>query len=357
MPKVNPLKPLLRDFPAATRAFLLAVSITLVLTFVMRVTFHSNKPGVFLLGDSGIGNYRLDPGQRLQDFLERSNPKTEVDNWAEPGATPMDFFLQYSRGCALAGKPRTAIIAFSPDKFLEAPDFHRFDDGGVNLRWLPWNSTGLKLFSRLTGKERNAAIVQQASMPLYAAADLGKSLWIRYVQWPWERSQMLTPSGERKKRIEMKSIESGKAKDTLKLIGDDAFAELPLAKDCEFLLRSLREQGVETRVILLPIGNPKLIRLTYSNHAQANQDSVKARMRHWLDVQGQSYVDFNAPGEMDHFPDSTWDDMSHLKSPSAFAYMSRRIQEFLRSAAVRDVQMPYSLVNSSGEDGNADARN
>ncbi len=315
----------------------------------MRCGFHDKRPTVFLLGDSGIGNYRLDPGQRFQDFLEGMSPGTKVENWAEPGATPLDFLLQYSRGTLVSGKPQS-VVAFSPDKFLDDDGGHRFDEGGLNLRWIPWNKTGWKLFVRLTPKERNVAIVQQASVPFYAVADLGKSLWIQYVQWPWERSQMRTANVERRKKIEAKSIECGKARDTLKIVDEKAYAKLPLAKDAEFLLTSLREQGIETRVILLPIGNPSLIQKTYSAHAQANHDTLKVRMRHWLDGLGQEYVDFNSPEEMVHFPDSTWDDMSHLKSPSAFSYISQRIHKSLASPSAHIMQQPLSAVSSDFPD-------
>lgn len=316
----------------------------------IRCGFHDKRPTLFLLGDSGIGNYRLDPGQRFQDFLEGMSPGTKVENWAEPGATPLDFLLQYSRGSLVSGKPQSVVVAFSPDKFLDEDGLHRFDEGGQNLRWIPWNATGWKLFTRLSPKERNVAIVQQASVPFYAVADLGKSLWIRYVQWPWERSRMRTATLERRKKIEAKSIECGKARDTLKIVDERGYAQLPLARDAEFLLTSLREQGIETRVILLPIGNPGLIHKTYSAHAQANHDTLTVRMRHWLDGLGQEYVDFNSPEEMAHFPDSAWDDMSHLKSPAAFAYMSRRVHKSLASPTAHIMQQPLSAISPGAAD-------
>ena len=319
----------------------------------IRFGLYDQRPTLFLLGDSGIGNYRLEPGQRLQDFLEGKNSGAKVENWAEPGATPMDYFLQYSRGRLVSGKPQSVVVAFSPDKFIQGDALHRFDEGGINLRWIPWNRTGWKLFTHLTPKERNVAIVQQASVPFYALADFGKNLWVHYIQWPWERSQMHSATSNRLRKIELKSIECGKVLDTLQMVDEKAYAQLPLAKDAEFLLTYLQNEGIESRVVLLPIGNPGLIHKTYSIHAQANQDTLKERMRHWLDGLGQAYVDFNSPEEMVHFPDSVWDDMVHLKSPAAFEYISQCVHKSLFSPTAHFMQQqPLSALKprSSDED-------
>ncbi len=350
------LKTFFQNFPAASRALLLAMSVSLLVWIGLYWHFHENKPTIFVLGDSGIGNYRLDPGDRFQDILEKMNPGISVNNWAQPGATPMDFLLQYTRGKLLAGKPQRVVIAFSPDKFLEDAIPHRFDDDGANLRYIPWNQTGWELFTRLSLKEKNAAIVGQSSLFFYAATDLGKALWIRYVQWPWERSQMRTATCERRKRIERKSLECGRELDTLKMVDDKAYEELPLAEDAEFLLTVLKSEGVETHVILLPISNPHLIHKTYSLRAQANQDTLTVRMRHWLENLGQPYVDFNAPQEITHFPDSTWDDMTHLKSPLVFAHMSQRLERAWHASPNHVIQQRFSALGKDESHEFLDAR-
>jgi len=321
----------------------------------MRIMFHGEKPAFFLLGDSGISGFRVVPGQRIQDVLAYSNPDYRVMSWAETGAMPLDYFMQYSRGCLLAGKPQTVVIAMSPDKFIECKNPHRFFSDGVNLRWIPWNRAGKDFIHILTPRERNVALVQQASMPFYAVAELGKYLWERYVEWPSDRAKMLNPSRARNAEVSLKAAESGKARDTLRIPDDQGFANMPLARDGEFLLRTLREQGVETRVILLPIGNPDLIHATYSAHAQANLDTLKVRMRHWLEAQGQAYVDFNAPEDAAHFTGANWDDMNHLKSPAAFAYMAGRIAPLFSRPAARNPQSRISLINPDG-DGSQDKR-
>ena len=348
---------LFKNFPAASHAASIAISLSLVLLVGMQVCFHDRRPKIFLLGDSAIGNYRLDPGQRLQDFMERRDTGVRVENWAEPGATPLDFFLQYSRGSLVAGSPRSVVIALAPDKFLESTCAHRLDEDGVNLRWIPWDRTGVEFFRRLSPRERSVALVQQVSVPFYAVADVGRSLWIRYVQWPWERSHMRTASIERQRMIEKKSLEWGRAQDTEKIVDDRAFDDLPKARDAEFLVHSLREKGIETKVIILPFGNPNLIRKTCSKRVLASHDTLIARMRDWLEDLGVTYVDFNTAEERGHFPDSDWDDLDHLKAPSAFAYMSDRICKSLVTSVSRPFQRPMSYVQSGFPSENSGSRN
>ncbi len=323
------LRSVFKNFPAASRAVVAALSLTLLLLAGIRLYFHYDRPAIFLLGDSGIGNYRLEPGQRLQDLMERMIPGTHVENWAEPGAAPLDFFLQLSRGELVAGIPQTVVIAFDPAKFLDDASTCRLDEDGVNLRWIPWNREGLSLFLSLTPRQRNAALAQQASVPFYAVADMGRALWLRYVLWPRDRARMRISDAERRKLIEVKTLEQARGLEAEKLVDERAYAKLPRTRDAEFLLRSLQNKGVETRVLLLPFGNPGLIHKICSASVQAKHDSVDVLMQHWLRSMNVSYIDFNAPAEIIHFPDSTWDDLAHPKSPAAFAYISERLRQLL----------------------------
>ncbi len=309
---------------------MLATSISILLLIGIRIESFRHHSKIFLLGDSGIGNYRLDPGQRLQDFLEKDAPGTWVGNFAEPGAAPLDFMLQYSKGALVSGQPQTVVIALSPDNFLDGAENHRLDDNGVNLRWIPWTVNGWNIFKSLSTKDRKVALVQQAGVPFYAIADVGRFLWIRYVQWPWERSKMRSSNSDRRVRIEKKSREIGHFEERLKIADQISFSQLPRAKDAELLLKSLRDRNIESRVVLLPFGNPKLIKNTCSVRVQAKHDTLDMRMRHWLDGLSEEYVDLNGPEEMTHFPDSVWDDLAHLKSPSAFIYISEKIVSSLK---------------------------
>jgi hypothetical protein len=320
-----------KRFPALSRTLLLSLGLTFFVFSAAKIYFHAPKEGIFLLGDSGIGNYRLGPGDRLQDFVARKHPGTPVVNWAEPGSSMADCYLQLERGILLSGKPALAVIAISPDKFLDDEMSHRFTDDGANLRWIPWNSQGLEFFSGLDHKQQGNAVVQFLSLPFYAVVDAGLATWVHFVQWPSERDRMLQASRDRRLQIERASSGTGITFGN-KPIGDETkFSEAIQAKDADFLLRSLRSHRIETVVLVMPFSNPELLRRTWSASALAKRDRVVGLMKSWLERRNVAYVDFNSPEELAHFPDSAWDDQVHLKDPKAFAYITDRIDPVLGS--------------------------
>ena len=330
-----PVRRFAERFPALGRTILLALGLTFFVFAAAKIYFHESKPSVFLLGDSGIGNYRLGPGERLQDFLSSKQTGMSVVNWAEPGSTMADYFLQLERGILLSGKPAVAVIAISPDKFLDDEMSHRFTDDGANLRWIPWNSHGLEFFRGLDRKQRGNAVVQQFSLPFFALVDAGQAAWIHFVQWPWERDRMLRANGDRRLQVEKASMGTGAAFGSNPIGDEKALSGTLQAKDAEFLLRSLREQGIEAVVVLMPFGNPELMRKTWSTAALANRDRVVDLMKTWLERRKIAYVDFNSPSELAHFPDSAWDDQVHIKDPKSFAYMTERIGPVLQARLAR----------------------
>jgi hypothetical protein len=346
---IRPIAIAHRAFPGAMRAAGLALALSLLCWAGARLRFHDSRPLVFLLGDSNIGNYRLAKGQRLEDALQRMEPGTRVESWAEPGATPLDFFLQYCRGVLLAGRPKKVVIALEPSKFLDAYCPHRLDEGGTNLRWLPLSRSGLTLWSRLSSSERNMAFVELSGLAFFGIADAARYLWLDWVQFPWERNKMLTATEERRKRIEAKSTERGLKEKLLAMPDDQSLAALPLAQDGNFLLSALHADGVETTVMLMPFGNPALIRKTCPPEVIAKHDTLVALMNHWLERQPVEYVDFNSPVEMAHFPDPTWDDRDHVKDPAAIAYLAERVHRTWEQARPAGVSLADPALPPSGD--------
>lgn len=317
----------LRAFPAAARAAAIGAAATLLTWIGARVWHHDSRPRVFLLGDSFIGNYRYAPGTRLEDDLARLEPDCRIDNWAQSGAEPLDFLLQMYRGRLLAGKPRSVVIALSADKFLAHEHRPRTCSRGANLGWLPWDGVGWRLFRSLTSRERGLALVQKAALSFFGAADAVDAVWRERVVWNRDRRRMCHAPGDRHKRILERAKEKLAYLDTLKIPSQQAYAGLTFARDAAFMLRGLREEGVEPRVVLLPWGNPELYARVCTPRALATRDSLTERMRAWLRNQNVPVLDLSSAGEMAHFPGRAWDDANHPKDASVFEYMSRRIAE------------------------------
>lgn len=318
------LKSFFHAFPALSRALAIALGSSIVLLLVLRIWLDDRRPKVWLLGDSCIGNYRILPGERLEDALGSLLPGLAVMNWAEPGARPYDLWLQDCKGRLVAGKPSAIVVAISPDKFY-GDSLDRFDEGGANLRWLPWNHDGLRLLERLEPAEFDGAMAEQLDVLGYASADLLRALWLRHVQWPWERQRMLSASPERARRIEAKTRELGTGLESMDPGDDASFAGMPRTRDMEQVLGFWKAEGIPVLVVLHPYANPHLLARTWSPTALARRDSVTALMLRWLQRQPVKVLDLNRPDRIAAFPDSSWDDHAHLKDPKVFRHLAEQI--------------------------------
>ena len=320
------LKSLSIRFPAARWALLVALGVSGLSFLVLRLIFADRRPSVFLVGDSGIGNYRLDRGSRLHDQVERTlGGKVGSYNWAEPGARTGDFYLQYAFGTLLAGTPRYVVVALSPDKLLCDGPQSRFDDDGRNLRWIPWTRGGLRYWRNLEGRERSLAVVQQVGAFLFGEYDLARMAWIQLVQWPSQRGRMRTGGPERRHRIECKFEEKVASFERGAGLSDSAIEARQIVKDFELSVRAFRDDGVQPLVVLLPTCNPDLARRILPAASLAQRDTIDAKVRRWLDRQGLQYIDYNLPDRIAQFPDSSWDDAEHLKKPESFGIVAADI--------------------------------
>jgi hypothetical protein len=179
----------------------------------------------------------------------------------------------------------------------------------------------------LPPREQGLALVQKASLCLYGAADAIGALCREHVEWDRDRRRMCHAPGDRRRRILERAKEKLAYLDSVTVPTPQAFAALPFARDAAFMLRGLREEGVEAHVVLLPWGNPELYARVCTPRALANRDSLTERMRAWLRDQGAPVLDLTLQGELAHFPDRAWDDANHPKDAGVFEYMSRRIAE------------------------------
>jgi hypothetical protein len=324
---------IMRDYPAFVRTITVLLGINLVLWIGLRIFFHDGRPSLFLLGDSCIGNYRMAPGERMQDMLQKMVPGMQVENWAEPGSSPLDFLLQISKGSLICPPPSCVVIAMAPDKLLGVGRAHRMDEDGADLRWIPLDRTGVRIWSTLTPRERSVAVVQKASLFLYGFSDAIRAAWIRYWKWPHERRDMCHASPKRREKIEKHARELGKSLDTAKIGSDADYAALVKSQDAKLLLDILREKGIATLVIVHPYGDPALLQRNFSPLALAKRDTINQRMHNWLVAQRVPFIDCNAPKRLSNFPDSVWDDNAHLKAPQAFHYLSEQTYLWLASSS------------------------
>jgi len=330
-----PFRQLFRTFPAASRAVSLSLLASLATLLLAHLLDPSDRPRLFLLGDSCIGNYRQHPGQRIQDLLQRINGNYHVDNLAEPGAAPLDYLLQYFKGVRVLGRPERAVFTVTPDKFLPDGDTLRFNEDGVNLRWIPWNRSGQLLWQHMTPREQEIGMVQQVNVVLGGFVDGLRALWIRYIQWPWERYRMLTSDLTRRQRIFNRTVGVGKQLEGTP-VGDSAmFSRFPKSRDAALALEILRREHIPTLVLILPYANPALVQRAFSPLALAKRDSSIVRMKEWLGHEGVTYLDLNAPQHLSQFPDERWDDHVHLKDPRAFAYMAEQINRWIDTTSSR----------------------
>ena len=324
----------IQAFPAASLAISIAISSSLATLAVIRILNRSSRPRIFLLGDSCIGNYRLHPGRRFEDILQKANPGYRIDNLAEPGAAPLDYLMQSFKGRITRGDADHVILAMTPDKFLESGT-PRLDEDGANLRWLPWNRFGLEIWGTLSPQEREKCLVQQINFIFFGPVDALRALWIRFVQWPWERYRMWASGIHRHRLIYERTVAIGKDLETTPIGSPSDFSARPRAQDAAEVLSILRQERIRTLVVILPYANPSLVEKAFSPLALAKRDSSIVRMKQWLDQQGATYIDFNQPQCLSQFPDNRWDDHVHLKDSRAYAYMATEIDHWIAEPSFR----------------------
>lgn len=269
-----------------------------------------------------------------------------VENWAEAGTSPLDFLLQLNKGVLLSASPTYVVVVMAPDKMLGLDGPLRVHN--ADLRWLPLNQTGLRIWNTLSPQERNNAVIEKTSLLLYGFTDLVRSAVVNYWKWPHDRAAMRRNSPCRRKEIRSKAQLFGKAMDTTAVGSDADFDTLVRTRDTRLLLDILRQKGIPNLVILHPCGNPTLLSQTFSPRALAKRDTVILRMRNWLNARQTAYIDFNLPSKLSNFPDSVWDDNAHLKATPPIYYLSRQTADWLstlHSHASHMVRMSYFPSN------------
>lgn len=342
---MNRLRVVFRTYPAISRTFALLIAINLMTWICLRIAFCDSRPHVYLLGDSCIRNYQMTPGKRMEDILQGMLPDMRVENWAEAGTSPLDFLLQLNKGDVLSPHPAYVIVVMAPDKMLGLDTPFRVHN--ADLRWLPLNRIGLQIWNTLSPQERSSAALEKANLLLYGFADLIRAAVANYWKWPHDRAVMRHNSPRRRREIKYQAQLFGKALDVTAVGTDADFDTLIRTRDTRLLLDILRHEHIPHLVILHPCGNPTLLSQTFSPRALAKRDTVILRMRDWLNARKTAYIDFNLPNKLDHFPDSVWDDKSHLKAAPPVYYLSQQTATWLTAQSRASRMTPLPSFSSS----------
>jgi hypothetical protein len=329
------LQAIFRSYPAISRTLGLLFLVNVILWVGIRLFLHDNRPCIYLLGDSCIRNYRMAPGKRMEDILQKMLPDMRVENWAETGTSPLDFLLQFNKGTLLGTQPSCVIVVMAPDKMLGLDAPRRVHN--ADLRWLPLDRVGLRIWRTLSDQERNVAVVERSGLLLYGFADLIRYSVINYWKWPRDREAMHRNSLHRRKEIEKLAQSFGEALDTMAIGSAADFDTLIRTRDTRLLLAVLKESKLPHLIILHPYGNPRMLNRTFSPRALAKRDTIVQRMRNWLDIQQTAYIDFNMPSRLHNFPDSVWDDNAHLKAAQSFYYLSQQTVYWLAAKQIRPI--------------------
>lgn len=326
-------------WPKALVLALGTAGLVTLLTFVGS-TRHLSTPHrqVLLLGDSGIGNYRIAEGERLQDWLDRElGGDWTTRNFAEPGAYSADYYLLFRKAVLLGVKPDLVVISLVPQKLVRESEHEpRFDEDGINLKWLPLSAEGWRFFATLEPRLLRVAIVRKLGLLFFGFYEAIRDGWVEHVQWPSQHRRLLeADQAQRQARVFEQAVTVGKKwSEEVQVGGYAEMASNVAARDFEFLLRVLHDEGIPVLVLLLPQGHTGVVPRAFLPAAIAKYDQAYRHTLRFLRERGVPVLDFNTPERLTSFTPDEWDDLCHLKSSRSFHRMARGIREWMQSQKV-----------------------
>ena len=175
------------------------------------------------VGDSFTGNYRFEPGERLQDLLgAEMGAEWTVVNHARPGARTLDIFMQVDQARLFHGEPDAVILPLQVSKLMPWESPVRMDKRGDNLKW--WDvDLSSPLWTSFNEEYRRKVLIHKLGL-LAGFLDGIEYLYVEHVQNPLEREQMRKDAPKRQERIAKKIVAIGERGIRLRSI------QLPWAK-------------------------------------------------------------------------------------------------------------------------------
>lgn len=322
------------EFKYLWLALLSGTALTLLTWIAVRWSVTDGQLDVFLLGDSEIANFRLAPGERIEDHLERAMPGARAYNLGRPGAFIGDYYLLLEKG-RWAVEPEVVVAFFAPVKFHFRADLPagssprpplRLSPELAELRWLPFDAHGYRFWKTLSGADRAAAAVQKLALWNAGYYEVLNGIYEPYLLWPNRRRMMLAggPEWERKTLARIKA--SARQWDREFMEVDEAtFQRFAQVRDFLFLADRVRRDGKLFLAVLLPAGNPAMIERYFSPAARQRLEHTRRSVAGWLERQDLLLVDLSGPEIVREITPDMFDDLHHLKDGRAIAVIARRI--------------------------------
>ncbi len=291
------------------KLLLLTLAIPLGLTLLAAIPAFSQaddeQPVAIFIGDSFTGNYRFEPGTRLQDLLEDKMPGWQVFNHARPGAQPLDYYMQVHQALWLHPRVDAVVLPIQVSKLMPGENPVRMDKRGDNLKW--WNvDLSSPLWASLNNEYRKKVLIHKAGL-FFGFLDMAEYLYVEEIQSPMERAQMRENSADRQKKM------AAKAKRVATYWNDYTvdIARVMTSRgvqDLAFLIADLKARAIPIHAILVPGGNPTIVRDHFPPQAKQTLRDAAEATRHWCRAMDISYTDV-----IDALPGESYDDFYHLK--------------------------------------------
>ena len=321
--------PSTRRFPQAILLCLFAGVLATLAALVIARWYCAAGPDrkvLVLVGDSYLANYRLPPGERMEELLQQElGPGWVVHNFAKPGARTLDFDLQLQQALTLSGRVDLVVADLFPHKLMPEPNYSRLNGRGDGLKWLRLWDDRAGLHDSLDVGLRKQMAIQNLGLYLYGFYDGAEYLFNRFIQQPNERAAMTQSPAARRSRIEEYARKMATAWAARNLT-PDSLLQSQAASDLSLLTQDARARQLPLVFLLLPHGNTGLVQQFYAPQAQGQVAIARNATLAWMERQQTPWIDLNGALSAEDF-----DDMWHVKGVESSRKMAIRIAAWVKA--------------------------
>jgi hypothetical protein len=195
------------------------------------------------------------------------------------------------------------------------------DKRGDNLKW--WNvDFQSPLWTSFNEEYKKKVLIHKIGL-LMGFLDLGEFLFVEHIQSPKEREEMRADSPKRRDKIQRKieAIQDHWA--TTSVVPQDVYNS-QAAQDLEVLVHDLKTARIPLLVVVVPAGNPEVVRESFSTEAQHNIKEAEKATLAWCAKHKLPVVNLATS-----LPGSAYDDFAHLKGIEGNEAISRPVVQWL----------------------------